>query len=588
MSIFTDQCGYFPNAEKRVRITEDCKEFYLVAEDGRECFRGPAVFKGLDAESGDNVWIGDFSSFKEGGIYRIGTDQDADSLSYPFVISEAVYDDALKKLLKAFYFLRCGTELSDPWAEGFTHKACHLTPAMDWFDHSYSKDVRGGWHDAGDYGRYVTAGACAVAHLLYAYQLYPEVFNDLKPGIPEDEGQLPSILAECAVELRWLLKMQREDGAVWHKVTTAHHAPFVMPEEDQADLFLFAPSTMATADAAAVWALAYRIYKPFDPAFAAEMLDAAMNSYEFLNRHPEMIGFNNPPGNGTGGYGEFSDRDNRYWAAAELYCTTGEEWFRQDFIRIYKDGTLFEEHPLMKKWGIPPQSRAKRLTELGYGAVAGFGSFSYLMNDKPAMPVEEGETLNRDPEVLKELTEAFREAAEDLVTRANESGYGIGMKEGDYCWGSNMVLMKQGMLLAMAEAVTAQCSKETSHDAEGQQSASEDYFPIITHYANYLFGENALGISYVSGVGENCICHPHLRPAEADGIEECIPGMVSGGPNKRPCENDRNYVSFDAEQTPPMKCFEDLVECFSLNEITIYWNSPAVFVLAALMDHYKR
>ena len=27
-------------------------------------------------------------------------------------------------------------------------------------------DVTGGWHDAGDYGKYVTAGACACAQLL--------------------------------------------------------------------------------------------------------------------------------------------------------------------------------------------------------------------------------------------------------------------------------------------------------------------------------------------------------------------------------------------------------------------------------------
>ena len=34
--------------------------------------------------------------------------------------------------------------------------------------------------------------------------------------------------------------------------------------------------------------------------------------------------------------------------------------------------------------------------------------------------------------------------------------------------------------------------------------------------------------------------------------------------------------------TPPMKCFLDVWECYSLNEITIYWNSPAIFVAAFL------
>ncbi|WP_242826818.1 glycoside hydrolase family 9 protein [Butyrivibrio sp. NC3005] len=32
-----------------------------------------------------------------------------------------------------------------------------------------------------------------------------------------------------------------------------------------------------------------------------------------------------------------------------------------------------------------------------------------------------------------------------------------------------------------------------------------------------------------------------------------------------------------------MKCYLDHIDCYSLNEITIYWNSPLVFVMAGLM-----
>ncbi len=31
-----------------------------------------------------------------------------------------------------------------------------------------------------------------------------------------------------------------------------------------------------------------------------------------------------------------------------------------------------------------------------------------------------------------------------------------------------------------------------------------------------------------------------------------------------------------------MKCYLDIWECYSLNEITIYWNSPAIFTSAFL------
>ena len=36
----------------------------------------------------------------------------------------------------------------------------------------------------------------------------------------------------------------------------------------------------------------------------------------------------------------------------------------------------------------------------------------------------------------------------------------------------------------------------------------------------------------------------------------------------------------------PMKCYADDTASYSLNEITIYWNSPAVFVLAYFCSGY--
>ena len=55
------------------------------------------------------------------------------------------------------------------------------------------------------------------------------------------------------------MKMQRENSSVWHKVTTFSHAPFIMPEDDKEELFLFSVSSLATADIAAVFALFFGI-----------------------------------------------------------------------------------------------------------------------------------------------------------------------------------------------------------------------------------------------------------------------------------------------------------------------------------------
>ena len=40
----------------------------------------------------------------------------------------------------------------------------------------------GGWHDAGDYGRYIVAGTKTVMDLLLAYKKCPEKFASLDGG----------------------------------------------------------------------------------------------------------------------------------------------------------------------------------------------------------------------------------------------------------------------------------------------------------------------------------------------------------------------------------------------------------------------
>ena len=91
------------------------------------------------------------------------------------------------------------------------------------------------------------------------------------------------------MELDFLMKMQRENGSVWHKVTTFNHAPFIMPEEDKEELFLFSVSSMATADIAAVFALAYSIYKEYDIVYANSLLEKAKKAYAWLDGNITMM-----------------------------------------------------------------------------------------------------------------------------------------------------------------------------------------------------------------------------------------------------------------------------------------------------------
>lgn len=86
---------------------------------------------------------------------------------------------------------------------------------------------------------------------------------------------------------------------------------------------------------AAAMAMAYRNFKNFYPAYAGTCLDMAKKAWLFLNDHQDPSAPVNVPGISAGPYPDPEDKDNRAWAAAELYKTTGETIYHQDFLDWY-------------------------------------------------------------------------------------------------------------------------------------------------------------------------------------------------------------------------------------------------------------
>lgn len=179
------------------------------------------------------------------------------------------------------YKQRCGTEVTKDIAGDFAHEACHMQEATVYGDTSGTKiDVSGGWHDAGDYGRYVVSGAKTVQDLFLAYEDYGQTADDL--GIPESGNKTPDLLDEAKYELDWMLKMQdAASGGVYHKVTALVFPETVLAVDETDDMVLAPFSYAATADFAAVMAKASVLYAEYDADFAKSCLDAATNAYAF-------------------------------------------------------------------------------------------------------------------------------------------------------------------------------------------------------------------------------------------------------------------------------------------------------------------
>ena len=61
-----------------------------------------------------------------------------------------------------------------------------------------------------------------------------------------------------------------------------------------------------------------------------------------------------------------------------------------------------------------------------------------------------------------------------------------------------------------------------------------------------------------------------------------MPGMLVGGPEPRILDEHMKETYKDGAPAPA-KCYADVTGSYSTNEVTIYWNSPLVFVLAHLV-----
>lgn len=432
----------------------------------------------------------------------------------------------IKPCGRMFYLQRCGVALDAARAGVFSHPACHTAPARVFGSDTFLH-VSGGWHDAGDYGRYVVPACKAVADLLLAFRAAPEAFGD-DWDIPESGNGVADVLDEVRFELEWLFKMQRDDGGVYHKVTCAYFPDIAAnPQDETADLFVFPVSTTATGDFSAVMAMAAPLYESIDRTFSKKCLRAAVNAYEFL-KHSKPLPFYNPPGVVTGQYEDDTDADERYFAACALYQATGQAYYLSDATALYQPG---------------------RSANLGWADMGGYGNAVLYFGPRAC----------EDDFLMGRIRADLIATADHILERTDNSPFGISITE--FLWGSNMYLLNNAMTLLMANDV----------------QPSERYLSAARSHLDYILGNNPLGVNYITGAAESSPKFPHHRPSAAAG--QAMPGMLVGGPDEG--LHDLAAKTLLAGK-PAAERYIDSVESYSTNETAIYWNSVLIYVLARM------
>ena len=539
-SILLNQVGYKTNSEKRAFITSESevKVFKIVTTSTNDVvFNGKISTPKYWQYSGTKVGIADFSSIQKPGKYSIIVGNSAKAIT----IDDTVYDTLGTKSLEAFYLARASETIMEKYAGIYARPLghpddivlIHASAATNQRPEGFKISTPGGWYDAGDYNKYIVNSGITVHTLLQLYEMYPEYCNNLKLKIPENSNQIPDLLDEIVVNLRWMLTMQDpNDGGVYHKLTSKYFCGMVMPQDDKLERFVVMKSTAATLDFAAVMAKASRVFSKFEkqyPNVSNSFLVASKNAWNWAQKNPNVL-YVQPKDISTGEYGDQSINDEKYWAAIELYLTSKNEEYLNNL-------------PLDLKITTPTWSQVESL-----------GAFSLVSSTDKIKDIKIKDKI----ELIKQN---LLNTADQLYQTHEASAFKISMNS--FSWGSNSDLANQGLLLIHAYTI----------------SGDKKYLKTAEDCLHYILGSNPLNMCFVTGFGDNSPKHIHHRPSSADKIDAPIPGFLVGGPTtaaRSDCGEGTYKSTFPALSYADMEC------SYSTNEIAINWNAPLAFLVNAI------
>ncbi|MBN2771123.1 MAG: glycoside hydrolase family 9 protein [Spirochaetes bacterium] len=610
--IRVNQLGYLPKAVKRTSIVLGDEEPVagdevpvVVVEEVNGSWRSTDVAlvrHAFDQDAGEYVAVVDFTSIEREGVYKIRASYDGETVySHKFIIGSDIYAGLKKHAVDYFYYNRIG-EVEARYAarpdlareKGNNHTGTFASlsesdlysndfgdAAADYqnlIGPAFTANIQSGWYDAGDYGLYVVNGGIAAWTLLNLYERMPDAFGDGSLPYRTSANQTPDIIEVVDDELRFMLAMQRSDGMVHHKIHKLAWSEFPnTPAEDAGERKIFPVSTAATLNFGAVAAQASRIYMKLSKEAtgtaasdliekAEQYLTAAEKAWSAARANPAIYAPSPRWQPGGGPYDDTHVADEFYWAAAELFVTTGKQ--------VYLDYLQSSDYYLQMESRLSAGEDDGYYGSFTWGNTAGMGTVSLSL----AAP---GYDAGNSNESIVFVTESMKTTARNNIISAadvwiqniNTQGYSTPIKavDGSYPWGSNSFVLNISIALAYAF----------------DYSADIKYINGIAESMDYVLGRNAMDTSYITGYGERTVKNPHHRVWAnqlGDQFPEPAPGAISGGPNNGGhCPYGYSYLRYD--EIAPQKSYIDSIQAWSTNEVTVNWNAPLTWVTAYLDEN---
>lgn len=592
--IKVDQFGYRPSDKKIAVISNPVSGYnnnspftpgtnYQVRRwsDDAVIFSGSIIAWNAGAtqsQSGDKVWWFDFTSVNAPGSYYI-FDVTKNVGSYQFDVDDQVYMNTLKQAFRSFYYQRCGMPKSSPFAQnGWTDAACHIASMQDIDCRLYnntsittSKNLSGGWHDAGDYNKYVNFTFEPMIDMLLAYKENSMMWGD-NYIIPESGNGIPDILDEAKYELDWLLKMQNSNGSVLSIVGVANFGSASPPSADLNARRYGPATTSASFTASALFALgAIQFNSIGQTSYAGILQIASVNAWNWAVVNPAVTFYNT----GVIGAGEqeidsYQKLVRQMASAAFLYSLTGNSSYKTFFENNYS-----QMHLIQWTFAYPFENGAQDMM-LYYSSLPGASS-----------------------SVANAIKNAYRTSlktnnADNLPAYINKTdAYRAHLSNNNYTWGSNTTKSRQGIMFI--NMLTYKLDTLNNSNYREAALGYLNYFNGINPTA-YCFLTNMSGTGAENSINE--IYHSWFSDGSVlwDRVGTSTygpaPGFVSGGVNPTYgldgcCPSGcgaSNFLCSPSLVTPPLsqpiqKSYKDWNTSWPQNSWTI--TEPGIYTQAA-------
>ncbi|HJO92782.1 MAG TPA: glycoside hydrolase family 48 protein [Victivallales bacterium] len=443
------------------------------------------------------------------------------------------YGEALQK---SIYFYECQRSGKLPEFDGDLSSSFHngyMKNRVNWRSHSSLNDgieadldLSGGYHDAGDHGKFGFPLAATITNLAWGAIEYKDAY--------EKSGQLAYILETIKWGTDWMLKAHTSPNEYWGHIgdVSADHSFWGAPElletigiaRTPYKIDTSKPGSDLAADTAAALAAASIVFKDINPSYSSEMLYHAKQLYSFADNYRGL--YHESISEIASFYKSWSGyNDELVWGAAWLYKATGDT----SYLNKAEEAMSAFKAPVEFSWDDKWAASTLLMAEL---------------------------TNNSN---YKNMIKNFL----DLYVKGSST---VTITAGGLRWHSQWSSLRYAANSAFLAFIYS----------DKFENSGSSYFQFAERQIDYILGDNPAERSYVVGFGKNPPKRVHHRSAS--------------GTNRVDSDIDNRNILYGALTGGPQEAddfsYKDDRTNYYCNEVALDYNAAFTGALARMYKEY--